>query len=95
MPPRSHPKRPEAALATHRRESEQKSLKSVATACAAGNKVLFTKYAGYVINLASGDILEVDRVGFNYNMEVWARKGSSSDPDVRTKADFARQGARG
>ena len=71
-----------------------KTLKFVATTCDAGSNVLFTQYGAYVINLQSGEVLDLDRIGNNYNMEVWVRIGSSADPDAKAKVDFHRQGAR-
>ena len=73
--------------------SVKKTLKSVATTCDAGNNVLFTQWAAYVINLDSGNILEVDREGNDYTMEAWVRTGSKGKAKVSTEPSFHRQGA--
>ena len=73
--------------------SVKKTLKSVATTCDAGNNVLFTKHAAYIVNLESGDMLEVDRFGNDYTMEAWIRcKGQPTTSDGPASG-FARLGA--
>ena len=42
------------------------TLKSVANTCDSGDNVLFTKLAGYIINLETGNVIEIDREGNNY-----------------------------
>ena len=74
-----------------------KTLKSVATICDVGNVVLFTIDHCYLLNLKTGAVIEGDRVGNTYTIEVWVRVGSSADPDEmkvdEVKSGFARPGA--